>query len=96
MSFVTSDGMTQNSHCLFPDKAMDVKMKQGAFYSSNATTATPTTSNTSQAEDLAALKELLGKLGVSGADVPLDKFPGAASTAIFPADKELPTVSCLP
>jgi|AntRauTorckE5430_2_1112549.scaffolds.fasta_scaffold51689_2 hypothetical protein len=25
MSFVTSDGMIQNSHCLFSDKAMDVK-----------------------------------------------------------------------
>eukprot|EP00979_Chaetoceros_neogracilis_P009430 scaffold2153_cov271-Chaetoceros_neogracile.AAC.1 len=25
MSFVTSDGMTQNGHCLFPGKAMDVK-----------------------------------------------------------------------
>ena len=25
MSFVTSEGITQNSHCLFPGKAMDVK-----------------------------------------------------------------------
>ena len=54
-------------------------VKPGSFYSNYPTataTATPTTSNTSQAEEIAMLKMLLGRFGVSGA-VPVDRFPGA-------------------